>query len=153
MEYELPGWRYEEIDKAVSKILDTHGRKNFDAKKFALLLGINLIPYSAFPGYDLERVTRLAKDANLHGFYALVEKDGECAKYIAYDDCLSGLLLDAVILHETGHAFFGHTQQSCHAESEANCFAECVLMQTALAYSEKVPVFRDAIYVLEEAIA
>lgn len=153
MEYELPSWRYEEIDKAVSKILDICGRKNFDAKKFALLFGINLIPYSAFPGDDLAKVMRLAKDANLHGFYALVEKDGERIPYIAYDDCLSGLLLDILLLHETGHAVFEHTEQSDHAESEANCFAECVLRQTAEVYSEKVPVFRDAIYVLEEAIA
>lgn len=151
--HQLPDWRYEEIDKEVSKILDICGRKNFDAKKFAKRLGINLIPYSAFQDSDLEKVMRFAKDANLHGFYALVEKDGERAMYIAYDDCLSGLLLDILLLHETGHAVFRHTEQSDHAESEANCFAECVLRQTAEAYSEKVPVFRDAIYVLEEAIA
>ena len=125
----LPYFRYEEIKKTISVLIEKYDIKKIPLDVFGLAkkLKINLVKYSQLTEYEMNQLEEYGISRNSDGFFALVVKKGKSIPYIYYNDKKSVERIRFTILHEIGHYILEHKQQSCLAEAEANFFAKYLI--------------------------
>lgn len=135
--YNLPTWRIEEIISAVLQhLLDERFYENdFDVIKMIEKNGIVLKPYSEFNKTQIKKLEELVKKGV---FYSTFTEE----KFICYNNNLDTLGQLFTILHEYGHFYLRHTQQSENGEFEANYFALSMII--FLCIEERFHLFKKS---------
>lgn len=127
--------RYEEIKKMVVSLFAELNLFNvpIDCFKICDLLGINLIKYSDVS----EKKRKACKEFSKDGFFVEIEKNGQSAFRIYYDNSMYERRIRFTIMHEVGHIILDHTEHSDLAESEADFFARYALAPPPLIHKYK----------------
>ena len=122
----LPDFRYEDIKKTVSVIIEKYNINKIPLNIFELAkkLGIRLVKYSEITEYEFSELEKHGISKDSDGFYALANKKDKLIPYIYYNDQKDSGRIRFTILHEIGHYILGHRQASDLAEAEANFFAK-----------------------------
>lgn len=125
----LPFFRYEEIKKTISVLIEKYDIKKIPLDVFGLAkkLKISLVKYSQLTEYEIKKLEKHGISRDSDGFFALVVKKGQIVPYIYYNDNKPIERIRFTILHEIGHYILNHKQQSCLAEAEANFFAKYLI--------------------------
>lgn len=127
----LPSYRYEQIKWDAVSLLDFAEENSAPIDPFAIAskLGIHVIAYGALGNEGRTACLKVSKS----GFrYCLEGSDGNVTQYIYYSERKPMGHIRFTILHEIGHIFFGHLQESDVAEAEANFFAKYLIAPPAL---------------------
>lgn len=119
----IPGWRYNEIAKAV---LATYEKANAHVMPLPVFdiahaLGYSTIPYRAF-GKRFHDVFLEASEDSL-----TMQFNRSSEPVILYNDRVRATRVNFSIMHEVGHNVLEHMEQSPLAEKEANYFASLAL--------------------------
>lgn len=122
----LASYRYEEIKKAT---VDFFSKYHIDCTpisgfEIVMKMGVKLIPYSAYSSSGQNLMLKLSED----GFS--IKKSGYW--YIYYNDSMPYDRINFTIMHEIGHIYLGHLEESDIANAEANFFAKFALAPPVL---------------------
>ncbi len=129
MAMRLPDSRYDAIKQTVVELFIRYDVNCIPINGFeiAAKMGIDVVPYSAYPPSVQEMMRRESPDS-----FFIEKNDGK--QLIYYDSDQIYGRMNQSIMHEIGHIVLGHTQESELAEAEAKFFAKYALAPPALVH-------------------
>lgn len=141
----LPDFRYEEIKKIISMVIEKYNIKKIPINVFELAkkLKITLVKYSDITEYEFGELEKNGISRDSDGFYALARKSNVLGPFIYYNDSKDIGRIRFTILHEIGHFILRHLQQSDLAEAEANFFAKYLIAPPVLVDKIKPTDYMD----------
>lgn len=130
----LPGWRYEEIKDAASKLLTRLDIHSFpiDPMAIAQKMRLELRAYSTLPSDSRSTALKVSPD----GFSS---RAPEGRYIICYNDTAFPSRINFTLMHEIWHVLLGHTEHGRLAELEANFAAGYTLAPPPALWASNPP--------------
>lgn len=137
MAIKLSDDRCEEIKESIVDLFEKYDINCVPINGFEIAnkMGIKVIPYSS----KCEKTKELCLKESEDGFSVL--KDNQW--YIFYNDDKNYGRISNTMLHEIGHIYLGHQQDSELAEKEVNFFAKYALVPPVLVHKLKISTPED----------